>query len=602
MFKFLRFPLILLAILWSIAIAPQRAGAAPPFDHRSLAPNHTSELPGAGYLLTDPFQGASRAYWAGAYRTIAGQRSYCIDDYYDYPDPRYGYRTGEAGSWAGRPGSNRGASGRTAQRIAWIVNRYGSSAAPATDAAVSMAINLLMGSAPFNRSYFGYFRPQLDAIDRSIVPSIDRMISESARWAGPYRAEVRMGPAPALGGEGTFTVLIRSAAGYSVPWSEFSLRPSAGMNLVGSPHGTTGHTGVVTYRYHAARAGVLSVSVTGLALPNNTIRIGYSPTHASNNFSTGSQRVALVSGRRLVNTAPGRGQVHVNGPIVRTVVDGGSSARTPGQLVSDHVMASRLAPRTSYRLTFALRDDSGQVCGRQVVTVVTDARGILDRHTGRLPVCGGGRNTFYERLSQGTLTIATTPPGLPPETFPVQPVISTQVVGGTGGRRPGTQVADRVTAAGLIPGSTGTILAVLTDASGRVCGHTSTAVTVDQAGRVALTTAPLPVCGTGRDTFVEQFLNTHGTVLVASGPNQASETFVVTPPPSSPPSPTPPSSRPPAPHSPTPRPPTPVPTPPSSPHPTPHLALTGDQSRLALATGLLSVALGGFALVGSRRR
>ena len=45
-----------------------------------------------------------------------------------------------------------------------------SSTSAATDAAVSMAINLLMGSDPFDRSYHGYFVRQLNAINAGIVP------------------------------------------------------------------------------------------------------------------------------------------------------------------------------------------------------------------------------------------------------------------------------------------------------------------------------------------------------------------------------------------------------------------------------------------------
>lgn len=595
MSKHLRFPLLLLLILLAAGGLPGPALAAAPFDHRGLGPNHPSELPGAGYLLTDPYQGASRAYWAGAYRTIAGQRSYCIDDYYDYPDPRYGYRTSEAAGWLGRPGSNLGANGHTAARIAWIVNRYGASAAPATDAAVSMAINLLMGSGPFNRSYTGYFVAQLNGIDRRIVPMIQQFLTESDRSAGPYRTDVRMGPAPALGGIGHFTVLVRSARGFAVPWSSVTLRPSPGLALLGSTRVNTGHSGVATVRYAADRTGPLSVLAAGESMASTVIRIGYSPTHNSNNFSSGSQRVALISAHPLVPAPPGSGRVRVAVPSLHTVVDGGSSGRRNGAPVSDHVTAAGLGPTAAYRLTVTLQDSTGLVCGTAVSTVRADRRGRLDLHTGPVPVCGGGTDTFTERLTLGRRTIATSPPGQPAETFPVTPTIDTAVAGGSVGRSPRSPVADHVRLTGL-PQQTVRVLAVLLDTTGRTCGHVSVPARPDGRGQLELLTPAIDACGRSRDTFVEQVLDSAGGVLLASKPWIPAETFLLRPPPR----PRPPTVSPPA--APRPTPPVVVaPTPPVRSGAVPHLAMTGAASRLALVGGLLSFGLGGLVLIASRR-
>src|SRR5438132_7736835 len=131
---------VLLGVLTIVAVVwqPRPAAASAPIDGRSTEPNHPSEMAGAGFLLTDPMQGRSQAYWAGAYVTIPGMKSYCIDDFYDYPNPSYSYRTVEASSWAARRGSNGGARGHQAQRIVWITNSYGQSASAMTNAAVSM--------------------------------------------------------------------------------------------------------------------------------------------------------------------------------------------------------------------------------------------------------------------------------------------------------------------------------------------------------------------------------------------------------------------------------------------------------------------------------
>lgn len=570
-------------ILGAIGLAPVPAAlAAAPVDHRSLGPNDPSELPGAGFLLTDPYQGASRAYWAGAYRSVAGQRSYCIDDYYDYPEPGYGYRTTEVASLPGRPGSNQGAYGHDAARIAWIVNRYGASGAATTDAEVSMAINLLMHSAPFNRSYYGYFVAQLNAIDSGIVPAINRMLAESDRSAGPYRVEVRMGPSPGVGGTGRFDVLVRSAHGIALPWVPVTVRPSAGMRLLSPAPGSTGHSAVASFRYVADTSGTLSIAVTGRALPNPELRLGYSPSHSSANFGSGSQRVALVSSRPLIWTPPAGGHVVVHPPALHTVVDGGSVARRPGEPVTDQVSVTGLAAGISYKLQATLQDSAGTVCGSTSTLVHSDRAGRLDAHTGPVPVCGSGTDTFSERLLIGQVLVGSSPPGQPAETFVVTPVIRTAVAGGNGARPQGTAVSDHVQMAGL-PARALRLLVVLMDATGRPCAHVSVPITPDAGGAATVLTPSVKACGVTRNTFVEQVLDAKGTVLVASAPWLPAETFPLAPPAPS------------APRSPMPT------RPPTAGGPTPQLALTGMGSRLALVGGLLSLGVGGLLLVASRR-
>jgi hypothetical protein len=589
-----------LAIVALCGCLAHPAGATVPFDHRPTGPNQSSELPGAGYLLTDPFQGPSQAYWAGAYRTIPGARSYCIDDYYDYPNASYGYVAPEVASWPGRPGSNLGASGHTAERVIWIVNSYGASTSASTDAAVSMAINLLTGSQPFNRSYYGYFRAQLNAIDGTIVPLINRMISDSDRYAGPYRTEVRPGVIPKLGGAGTFAVLVRSALGLAVPWAPITVSPGAGVSLSSPRSGTTGHGGVATIRYVAARAGVLALSAHSTAVPNTTMRLGYSPSHNTGNFNSGSQRVALASAHRLVPTAPGSARVRVTPPTVRTIVDGGSMPRTVGESVSDRVLASGLTAGAKYALSVRLTDANGVVCGDAALTVAADRRGSFDVHTARIPVCGGLTDTFTERLVSGRVTVAVTPPGVPSETFPVAPSISTAVQGGNGPRTGGSAVVDEVHLAGLAPATDYRLLASLVDDSGRTCAHLSVPIRSDQHGVLDIDTQPLRVCGVRRDSFVEQVLDGSGTVLVLSKPWVSSEWFPISPPPVA--------TKTPVPETPVGH--TPAPAPPTAPvhktvqlvsSPKPQLPNTGAAPMLALVTGLFGVAIGGLVLIAGRR-
>jgi hypothetical protein len=582
--------LCLLGLLLVLAVPPA-ARAAAPIDRRSSLPNQSSELPGAGYLLTDPLHGRSSAYWAGAYRSIPGQRGYCIDDFYDYPNPSYRYRAAEVSGWAGRPGSNLGAHGHTAQRIIWIVNSYGQSSSPGTDAAVSMAINLLTGSAPFLRSYSSWFRPQLIAINPAIVSLINRMLSDSDRLAGPYRTRIAFGPAPAVGGVAEFTVEVRSAREIPVPGAHYRIVATAGLRLATASTGRTASSGVGVLTYTALRAGRLAAIAEGIGLPNTTMRLGYSPTHSTSNFSTGSQRVALVSARRLTDVRPAAAQLTVRPPTIGTTVLGGTGPRPVGAPASDRVQAAGLVPNGGYQLTVRLQDSSAVACGTTTMPVRADPHGRLAVTTAGIAVCGTGRDTFTERLADlhGT-TLAVSGPGQPTETFPVAPTVSTMVRGGVGPRLPGAQASDRVVGSGLPPGRPLQVQVSLLDSTGRHCGTVTGSVSTDQRGRFDLSSAPVPVCGLIHDSFTEVVRDRTGSILASTPFGQPGETFPVSHRsvvPSSSPAPP---GHPPA-----------KAVPPSVAKPVPRLAATGSAPIAAVIGGLLTVLVGtGLLLAGGR--
>jgi hypothetical protein len=511
------------AIVWQ----PRLAAASAPVDRRSVAPNHPSEMPGAGFLLTDPFQGRSQAYWAGAYRTIPGMKSYCIDDFYDYPSPSYSYRTVEATSWAARRGSNGGARGHQAQRIVWIINSYGQSASAQTNAAVSMAVNLLTDSAPFKRSYEAYFKRQLNAISPAIVGQVNQLLADSDQFAGPYTTRVTFGPAPAVGGVGQFAVSIRSARGFPLPNASFRVTSVRGGVLRSQATGSTGPNGVTRVQYTPLAAGHVVATAYGLA-PNVTMRLGYSPSHNTSNFSTGSQRVALASSTRVKAVRPGSGSVTVLPPRVSTAVVAGNGPRTVGALVTDRVEASGLVPRASYSVVASLRDSAGSTCGTVTAEAMATSLGTLSITTAPIAVCGGGTNTFVEQLrDRAGHVVAQTPPGQPTETFPVAPSVTTAAVGGVGPRTVGVAVRDEVLALGLQPNTRYRLEVTLQDSAGRQCGMVTLSALTDSHGVIRVDTPPITTCGTGSNTFSERILDQAGTLVASTPPGQASETFQV---------------------------------------------------------------------------
>jgi hypothetical protein len=520
---------VLLGILTVVAVVwqPRPAAASVPVDRRSIGPNHASEMAGAGFLLTDPLQGSPRAYWAGAYRTIPGMKSYCVDDFYDYPSPSYSYRTVEASSWAARRGSNGGARGHQAQRIVWIINSYGQSASAITNAAVSMAVNLLTESAPFKRSYEAYFKRQLNAISPAIAVQVNQLLADSDRFAGPYTTRITFGPAPAVGGIGQFAVSIRSARGVSLRNASFRVISVRGGVLRSRATGSIGPSGVARVPYTALAAGEVSATAYGMA-PNVTMRLGYSPSHNTSSFSTGSQRVALASSTRLKAVRPGRGSVTVLPPRVSTAVVAGNEARTVGTLVTDRVVASGLVPRVGYSIVASLVDSVGSTCGTVTAEAIATNLGTLSMATAAIAVCGGGTNTFVEQLrDRAGHVVAQTPPGQPPETFPVTPRVTTAVVGGVGPRKVGVAVRDQVVADGLLPNTPYRLEVTLQDSAGRRCGVVTSSAVTDSRGVIRVETAPIVTCGTGSDTFSERILDQAGTPVASAPPGQTSETFRV---------------------------------------------------------------------------
>jgi hypothetical protein len=258
------------------------------------------------------------------------------------------------------------------------------------------------------------------------------------------------------------------------------------------------------------------------------MRLGIAPTHNTENFRTGSQRVAVVSSTPLKAVPSGSGKVTVLPPIVTTQVVAGNGPRPVGALVTDNVAISGIVPNRPYSLNATLLDVSGRSCGTVTMALAADRVGQLSAVTPPLAVCGGGTNTFIEQLrDQSGRLLAETPPGQPSETFRVTPAVTTAVVGGTNGRIAGSAVTDEVAGNGFLPNMTYRVEATLQDGSGQVCGTVTTAVTADSRGELHATTAPIAVCGSGTNTFAERLMDAGGSVVATTPPGQPSETFPV---------------------------------------------------------------------------
>jgi hypothetical protein len=511
-------------------LGPHPAGAAAPFDHRPTEPNDPAERRGSGYLLSDPSRGARASYWAGAYTSLPGLKSYCIDRFYDYPRHEYGYVTTEVSGWAGRPGSNAGATGHTAQRLIWIVNTYGQSPSRDVDAAVGVSIHRLVGGASFARVYNGYYRPQLSAINAGLPALIETMLADSDRFAGPYTTRVTFGVAPPVGGVGQFAVSIRSARDYPVRKATFTVTAFGGGRLVSPATGSTGVTGVTRLSYVPTRAGTVGAVVRG-ATTGTTVRLAQSPTHAGATTATGSQRVLTISANPVRAVPAGAGRVLVAGPVITTQVVNGVAGRPVGTPVNDDVSISGLVAGARYDITAVLRDDGGRQCGSVNGSVTADRLGLATWRSPNIEACGSGRDTFTETLSRAGVVLVTTRPNQPTETFPVVPLVATQVRDGNGSRSVGSSVADVISGRGFTPGIDYRVLIRLLDAPGRECGTATVTTRADTRGDIELTSPGLPVCGSGSNTFVEEVRSPAGMLLAQTPPGVPSETFPVQSPP-----------------------------------------------------------------------
>jgi hypothetical protein len=257
------------------------------------------------------------------------------------------------------------------------------------------------------------------------VPQIDRLLTDSDLFAGPYTARVVFASAPAVGGAGSFSVSIRSFLGYPLRNAPFVVTATAGMRTVSPMRGSTGPTGVARVSYRADRPGTLRVQAFGLA-PGTTMRLAHSPTHDAASYSAGSQRVVAASSLPLRPTPVASGSVSVEPVSVRTGVVGGTAVRRVGQLVQDLVELRGLIPMQNYRIDASLTDRTGMVCGSATAPVTTDVSGTAQLRTTPIAACGTDRDTFSEVVRDATgRVVVQSPPGQPCESFAVASAVAT---------------------------------------------------------------------------------------------------------------------------------------------------------------------------------
>jgi hypothetical protein len=218
----------------AIAAAPAQAGAATPRNpHDPCASRgrdrcHTT---GFGFYRTSAYGVRWYGDFSGA---VAGEpHLFCVDLRFWYASPAYRYHRVSALDLRNRDGGlvpldNRG-------RIAYAVWRFGRSSSPAQQAAVMLYVHSQMGDG----------RPgELDpAAAGANVAAIFRRISTlAARYAGPYRVDVRLPAKLRVGDQATATIRLLSASGAAVPNVPLSLdgtgTAGVAMHVVSGPRGS----------------------------------------------------------------------------------------------------------------------------------------------------------------------------------------------------------------------------------------------------------------------------------------------------------------------------------------------------------------------------
>jgi hypothetical protein len=221
------------------ALAPSRAEAATTEAH--------------GYMLiAGPHLQRGRGHeWMGSYSIDGSPPAYCID---------YGRNTPSERGWS----TVRSVPGWTtvqAQRVSYVISKWGTTGSNTQAAAANAAINLIIGNPRFVSDWRGSYVPQLARRDRGVVPLANRMVAESASLRGPYKVATAVTHPAAVGATAQVRVVVTSAARKPIPGARVSVRLSNAMPARALPRTTTAR-GVVAVDVVPSRPGRVAVATT----------------------------------------------------------------------------------------------------------------------------------------------------------------------------------------------------------------------------------------------------------------------------------------------------------------------------------------------------
>jgi hypothetical protein len=263
------------------ALAPARAEAATTQSH--------------GYLLiAGPHLQLGRGHeWMGSYSINGAPPGYCID---------YGKST-PAASGNADVRSVPGWTAEKAQRISYVLSKWGTTSSNTQAAAVNASVSRLIGNPVFVSDWRASYAPQLNRRDRNVVPLSDRMLAESASLRGPYKVSVAMTHGASVGGTATARVVVRSAANKPVAGTPISLRLGNALPARALPR-TTGRDGTATVLVVPSRPGAVSVTATATALvQTGVVRLSIATSTRVQRIATSAAATVRAAGATSFRTS-----------------------------------------------------------------------------------------------------------------------------------------------------------------------------------------------------------------------------------------------------------------------------------------------------------
>ena len=217
-----------------------------------------------GYTLTaGPHLSKGRGHeWMGSYSVDGSPQGYCID---------YGKSTPAVRVWsdvravAGLPTDR-------ALRISYVLSKWGNPRTNTQAAATNATINILIGNALFDSDWRTSYVPQLNRLDKAVVPLVAKMVAESAALRGPYTMKGVVTKTAAVGAAAQIRFTVLSAAKKPLAGLPISIKLGNALPARTMPR-TTAANGTATVDLVPSGPGTVSAAASGALFQTGVLRL-----------------------------------------------------------------------------------------------------------------------------------------------------------------------------------------------------------------------------------------------------------------------------------------------------------------------------------------
>jgi Sortase domain len=424
--------LVLGAALALLAIPSASLAGEPPNPHDpcSSGGRDTCGTTGVGFYGQSPFG----IRWFGDYRGAVSSEveTFCIDLGYWYPSPKYKYRENATETLRNRSGATVPLAAR--RRIAYAIWTFGRTSDPTRQGAVMLYVHSQMGDARP-----GEVNPS--QINKTLVPIVQEISTESVRYHGPYRVAVGLRGKLVPGKASSATVRVLAASGSALPNQRLAIS-AKGAKTTSSA--TTNGSGVATVTVMPTNTG--AVVVTASTTTASTNPQVYTPTTAA--AARNGQRLAAPNSQTVTGQSGGsaqKAQVGLSSNASPATVLTGATSK-------DQVTVSGALNGTVSWQAFGPFVTAGAIsCSDTPVAKGSfTAKGAGTYSTAAVTFKQPGIYVFKETVAETASHVGAVTPCTDPNervTVQVQPTVKTAV--SSSKVEPGTALTDSVTVSGL---------------------------------------------------------------------------------------------------------------------------------------------------------